>query len=489
MSTPRKEGKDSLPVHNNGSITPDSVLDSKDCSVNPSPIKLPESNHQPEEIAACSLFPGFSSGTMKTSYIGTVDSEAEVCEGAKCDLVCEENSISESKVPYSPADDVCDDTSRDFKATESVDDSLDGFKNFQTSSYLESTVEPSQKTDYSDGECNAVGEVNIVQEGSGSLNRDSQEKQLEEDPSSLSVRDIELPASASDDGVAVSSENVMHDSSDCIKVANESQSSSLDEASSGVVSSPVHELIVSINEIPPSSPYTPELQTVRDAQGEPPADDAGFTASFSAFDDEDDFEDFQVSAPVKSISDPSSGPGNSADHKGCNLEPQTITDPVDDEFPDFQATFSEAEASEQPSKVGDDGDNVDDGDDEFDDFQEFQSTSTVSSVPRSNDVPVSANTVASVENFNLSRRSSSLQDKFDALVKNLFILDCNGNQADATTALKPIDKKLKDKSSGDLWNKVEDFEGSQGLVFKWPNSVAHQRLLGSLKIDTSTIVS
>ncbi|CAG7638667.1 unnamed protein product [Allacma fusca] len=123
-------------------------------------------------------------------------------------------------------------------------------------------------------------------------------------------------------------------------------------------------------------------------------------------------------------------------------------------------------------------------DDDFEDFQAFQSTP--SSLPCSNKVNL-APTAAAIIPPDCPVDFSRGTAKFECLVKSLFVPNSCENSA-INVSFSPIDKQLKEQDGNEQWNQVEDFEASQGLLFKWLNSVAYQRFLKSLKIDNSTIV-
>ncbi|CAL8121862.1 unnamed protein product [Orchesella dallaii] len=110
-----------------------------------------------------------------------------------------------------------------------------------------------------------------------------------------------------------------------------------------------------------------------------------------------------------------------------------------------------------------------------DDFADFQDCSF-----QSCDVSAFSTPPSSASDFSL------VSSKIDSILKTLFVTDSSlpNNEIES---LKSIDSEISISKDG-LWAQVQDFEGSQGLMFKWLNSLTDKHLLTSLKIDTSTIM-
>lgn len=79
-----------------------------------------------------------------------------------------------------------------------------------------------------------------------------------------------------------------------------------------------------------------------------------------------------------------------------------------------------------------------------------------------------------------------LRSKIDSIIKSLFVIDtkiCD----DEVNKPKNIDSEISVVSDS-TWARVQDFEGSNSLMFKWLGSLTGRRLLRSLNINTSNIV-
>lgn len=112
------------------------------------------------------------------------------------------------------------------------------------------------------------------------------------------------------------------------------------------------------------------------------------------------------------------------------------------------------------------------GGSENSDFADFQDCSFHSDIPTFN------------RKVSTSTDIGFISGKMDTVVKSLFTAD---PIPETNLNFQTIDTEIS-ISKDDVWSRVQDFESSQGLMYKWLNSLTEKRLLRSLNIDNSNIV-
>lgn len=222
--------------------------------------------------------------------------------------------------------------------------------------------------------------------------------------------------------------------------------------------------------------------------------------------DEDDYFEFQTgeaqSSNVTENMAEIETSTNPAANETCPAV-DSFEDDDDDDFGAFQS-IPHATATSPPTLQ----ENVmvdDDDDDDFGDFAHnpVQTTSTVPAIQKiaqtsheevedfadfqdcsfqSCDVPGAAKTSSTTSDLSL------IKSRIDTIIKSLFVIEAPPQEAEVTSKPVSIDSDIS-LSNDSTWAKVQDFEGSHGLMFKWLSSLTEKRLLKSLNINTSNIVS
>ncbi|ODM98805.1 Aftiphilin [Orchesella cincta] len=180
---------------------------------------------------------------------------------------------------------------------------------------------------------------------------------------------------------------------------------------------------------------------------------------------DDDFEDDDFGA-FQSIPN-EARPPSTAPINNTATSPTPLEVDDDDDFGDFAqvpaTTCSKSPPVAQASSK------------DTDDFADFQDCSF-----QSCDVSAFSTPPSSASDF------TKVSPKIDSILKNLFMTDSSLPKKEIDN-LRSIDSEISISKDG-LWAQVQDFEGSQGLMFKWLNSLTDKHLLTSLNIDTSTIM-
>lgn len=212
--------------------------------------------------------------------------------------------------------------------------------------------------------------------------------------------------------------------------------------------------------------------------------------------DFDEFQAFESADPVVDTASSLGESGNTPTDK-CPIDD-------DDDFDDFGAFQSIPQTTapqpvEQSAVVAPE----EEDDDDFGDFA--QNSVPVPSKPTSDPTPPALFTPqdsqettedfadfqdCSFQSFATPPSATSdfslIRSKIDTLVKSLFVNDEDPTEDDDVKH-SSIDSEISPSSDG-TWAKVQDFEGSQGLMFKWLGSLTGTRLLKSLNINTNNIV-